>query len=156
MNMGLDLGSPKGMTPFCIHTDIFGSGAVHPFYGGGRYLADVVHDAGDVSIFPTDAWSYIASNHSLEHMNVPGDEGTVDLLERWVALLRQGGVLAMVIPDNDHFDVLASDRDHRHAWGAKDFRTRVLDRVLEKTGMQLVEYDTLDNHFSFNVILRKT
>lgn len=153
-DLGLDLGSPKGLTPYCLAVDVFGNGAEHPFYGG-RYLADVAHDAVDVSIFPENAWPYIASNHSIEHMPADGDEGVIDLLVRWIALLRQGGVLAMVVPDNDYFDVLASDRDHKHAWGAKDFRPRVLDRVLEKTSVELVEYNGLDNHFSFNVVLRK-
>jgi len=156
IDLGIDFGSPKGLTPHCICVDLFGNGKPHPVYGGARYCADVAISATDVTHFPEDAWPYIASNHSLEHMRVPGgDAGIVDLLVRWTSLLRQGGVLAMVIPDNDHIDVLAVDKDHVSAWGAKDFRRRVLDKLLVKRHLEVVEYDTLQNHFSFNVILRK-
>jgi hypothetical protein len=155
VDLGLDIGSPKGLTPYCVSVDVFGDGKVHPFYGGGRYLADVVRDATDTSCFPKDAWSLVGSNHSLEHISAVGDEGIIAVLEAWFALLRTGGVLAMIVPDNDHFDVMASDKDHSHAWGHSDFRGRVLDSVIRRTGAELVDYDTLQNNFSFDVVLRK-
>jgi SAM-dependent methyltransferase len=155
VDLGLDLGSPKGLTPYCVSVDVFGDGSVHPFYGGGRYLSDVVGDAADVSRFPKDAWPLVVSNHSLEHIPVRDDEGIVSVLESWFSLLRPGGVLAMIVPDNDHFDVMASDANHYHAWSWADFRPRVLDEVIRRTGAMLVEYNTLQNHFSFNVVLGK-
>lgn len=155
-DLGLDLGSPRGLTPYCVHVDIFGDGRTHPFYGGGRYLSDVVYDAArGHEIFPRDTFPFLSSNHSLEHMAAPGDDGIVDLLDRWLSLLRSGAILAMVVPDNDHFDVMASDKDHRHAWGARDFRPRVLDKLLGRSTSDLLDYDTLQNHFSFDVVLRK-
>jgi hypothetical protein len=154
LDLGIDMGTPRGLTPYCIHVDVNGTGRPHPAYGGG-YLADVVHDAGTVApFFSPGAFPYVASNHSLEHMPSVGDDGVAKILDDWIGLLRPGGVLAMVIPDNDHFDVMACDKDHRHAWGAKDFRARVLDKV--KAPREIIEYDTLANNFSFNVILRKT
>ena len=155
-DLGLDLGSPKGMTPYCISVDVFGNGGSHPFYGGGRYIADVVRDAADVACFPKDAWPLVGSNHSLEHIDVRGDAGIVTVLEDWFALLRSGGVLAMIIPDNAHFDVMASDKNHYHAWSHEDFRSRVLDEMIRRTGAELVDFNTLQNHFSFDVVLRKT
>ncbi|HXB28151.1 MAG TPA: hypothetical protein VNV25_25700 [Gemmatimonadaceae bacterium] len=156
-DLGLDLGSPRGLTPYCVHVDIFGDGRVHPFYGGGEYRSDVVWDAADVSkVFPDKTFPFVGSNHSLEHMAAPGDGGIVEVLCGWLRLLRPGGILAMIVPDNAHFDVMASDKDHRHAWSHDDFRPRVLDHVLARGGVDLIEYDTLDNHFSFDVVLRKT
>jgi hypothetical protein len=153
---GLDLGSPKGLTPFCIHVDVFGDGGVHPFYGGGAYQADIAFDATRIwSIVPWNSLPHIASNHSLEHMPADGDTGIQLMLCKWIALLRPGGVLAMLIPDNDDFDVMASDKDHKHAWGHSDFRRRVLDRVLAEGTSKLIEYNTMDNHFSFNVVLER-
>lgn len=151
LDLGLDLGSPRGLTPYCIHVDIFGTGAPHPFYGGGPYLADVARDASDVSMFPESAFPFINSNHSLEHM--PGD--IVELLLRWTSRLRPNGILAMVLPDNAHFDVMASDKDHKNAWSATDFKPRVLGPLLARSSLELLEYDTLQNHFSFDVVLRK-
>jgi SAM-dependent methyltransferase len=154
-DLGLDFGSQRGLTPNCIAVDIFGDGGVHPFYGGGRYLSDVVRDAADTSCFPKDAWPLICSNHSLEHMRAPDDEGVVRVLESWFSLLRPGGLIVMVVPDNDHFDVMASDKDHCHAWGHSDFRGRVLDEMIRKTGAELIDYDTLNNNFSFDVLLQR-
>lgn len=156
LDLGLDLGSPRGMTPYAMHVDVFGDGRVHPYYGGGPYRADIVRDASNVAdLFPADTFPLINSNHSLEHMHVDGDAGIGRVLDGWVRLLRPGGVLAMIVPDNAWFDVLKSDRDHAFAWSHEDFRPRVLDPLMRRGAVDLVEYDTLDNHFSFNVVLRR-
>lgn len=155
IDLGLDLGSPKGLTPYCVSVDLFGDGGPHPFYGGGRYIADVVEDAAHMKCFPRDAWPLVSSNHSLEHIPADGDEGIVQVLEDWFSFLRSGGILAMVVPDNAHFDVMASDKNHYHAWSNADFRPRVLDEMLRRTGAELIDYNTLQNYFSFDVVLRK-
>jgi hypothetical protein len=166
LDLGLDIGAHRGLTPFAIHVDKFYDNKnEHPFYGGVTG-ADVVADAVRLAeLFPPSTFPCIGSNHSLEHMPVAGDAGVIELLKGWVGLLRPGGVLAMVVPDNDWWEVLRSDRDHKHAWGAKGiprdwqnshFRSAVLDPLLAQGGLTLVEYDTLDNHYSFNVVLRRT
>lgn len=158
LDLGLDLGSHKGLTPYCIHVDLFGSGAQHPFYGG-EYRADVVWDASHLApAFPEKNYPYITSNHSLEHMGTKptsNDSEAVGIVCGWIRALRPGGILAMVVPDNDCFDVRKSDKDHTNAWGHSDFKRRVLDEVMQATGAELVEYDTFKNHFSFNVVLRR-
>ena len=157
LDLGLDLGSPRGMTPYAIHVDIFGDGRVHPIYGGGPYLSDIVYDASQITkIVPAvPSCPFIISNHSLEHMP-GGDREIADLLVWWLSRVRPGGVLAMIIPDNAWFDVLKSDPDHKNAWSHDDFKPRVLDEVLRRSGSptELVAYDTLDNHFSFDCVLR--
>jgi hypothetical protein len=156
IDLGLDIGSHRGLTPFCIHIDRFYDGKTpHPSYGG-VLSADVVMDCTRLDgIFPPATFPYIASNHSLEHM--PGNDiQIVDILASWMCLLRHGGVLAMVIPDNAHFPVLQSDPDHKNAWSHIDFRPRVLNPLFARGGVEIVEYDTLDNHYSFQVVLRKT
>jgi hypothetical protein len=155
MDLGLDLGSPKGLTPFAIHVDVFGNGQPHPLYGGGEYKTDIAYDASRIhELVPPASLPFISSNHSLEHM--PGNDATIrETLCRWIGLLRQGGVLAMIIPDNAAFDVMGSDRDHKNAWSNSDFRSRVLDDVLAKTGATLVDFHTLRNNFSFDVVLRR-
>lgn len=160
MDLGIDVGSSRSMTPYCIHVDLYGTGLPHPYYGGGGYHSDVLLDGSDLSpVFPKNTFPLIVSNHSLEHMPATqfggGDKGIIEVLKQWISTLRQGGILAMIIPDNDHFDVMACDKDHKHAWGHSNFRSRVLDRVIIETGTELVEYDTLKNNFSFNVVLRK-
>lgn len=170
MQLGLDLGAHQGLTPYCIHVDKFYTGAAeHPFYGGlGR--GHVIADAADLSMIPSESVPYLASNHSLEHMGAErfgGGEGGIlrMIVEEWLRVLRPDGILAMVVPDNAFWDVLKSDRDHKHAWSSTDrdfrggrgnnFRRAILEPVLAAGTTDLVEYNTLDNHFSFNVVLRK-
>lgn len=155
LDLGLDLGSHRSLSPYCIHVDLYyGNGSPHPFYGG-ECPTDVLCDASKLIPFPSNAFSYVSSNHSIEHM--PGkDNDIVNMLcNEWLRVLRPGGILAMIIPDNDAFDVLASDKDHKNAWGHSDFKQRVLNKVIERTGAELVEYNSFDNHFSFNVVLAK-
>jgi hypothetical protein len=155
-DLGLDLGSQRGLTPFCIHMDSMYDGLhEHPFYGGVA-PSDVVGNAADPTFFPPRTFPFISSNHSLEHMPPAEDAGTVSVLRRWISLLRSGGLLAMVIPDNAYFDVMASDRDHKHAWSHTDFLSRILDPLRKKESVELLEYDTLQNKFSFNVLLKRT
>jgi hypothetical protein len=162
LDLGLDLGSSKGMTPYAIHVDLFGDGKSHPFYGGGPYNADVAWDATRIhEIVPPASLPFITANHSLEHMPAADDDGIVELLVRWMGLLRPSGILAMIVPDNDYFDVWGCDKDHKHvgpkAWGHWDFRARVLDKLLTQTRVPvaLLDYNTLDNHFSFDVVLER-
>jgi len=161
-DMGLDIGSSKGLTPYAAHVDLFGTGEVHPqerYRGGGSpYFADIVHEGATIdAIIPKNSLPFIVSNHSIEHMPPKGsDYGIAAVLSRWVSLLRSGGVLAMVIPDNDEFDVMGCDPDHKNAWGHSDFQRRVLDQVLARGDVKCIEYNTLSNNFSFNVVLEKS
>ncbi len=155
LDLGLDLGSHRGLSPYCIHVDLYyGNGKPHPYYGG-EVSADVLCNASKLVPFPTNTFPFVSSNHSVEHM--PGnDNDIIDMLcNEWIRVLRPGGVLAMIIPDNDSFDVMASDKDHKNAWGRNDFRHRILDPMLAKSGAELIEYSTFNNNFSFNVVIRK-
>src|SRR6266702_5853846 len=155
LDLGLDLGSHRGLTPYCIHVDRYYDNAnEHPFYGG-KAPADVIADANSLSAFPSNTFPLVMSSHSLEHMGTTGDDKDIAhlLAAHWVRVLRPGGVLAMIIPDNDAFDVLPSDKDHKHAWGASDFEARILDRVSDL--VEVVEFNTFKNMFSFDVVLRK-
>jgi hypothetical protein len=187
LDLGLDLGSMRGITPFCIHVDRFGDGKPHPYYGGGPVWADVVGDMTNLSMFASNTFPFIAASHSLEHADVsrfvdtdryPGwagdgnatmrkawidrysfrrdeyDRGAAMVVrEEWLRVLRPNGLLAIVLPDQKHFDVLGCDLDHRHAWSSDDFRARILDRLVDV--VDVLEYDTLKNNFSFNILLRK-
>lgn len=192
LDLGLDIGSCRGMTPFCMHVDKFGRGEAHPHYSGTHPVwADVVSDMNDLCMFPKNGFPLVVSNHSLEHADVSRylpsevprcpevsvhrdaasaerkawiaayprwrsayDQGVVRMLrEEWIRVLRPGGVLAMVVPDRAFSDVLAVDGDHRHAWDHSDFDARILRHLLDL--VEIEEWNTFQNKFSFNVVLRR-
>lgn len=219
LDLGLDLGSTRGLTPYCIHVDKYATGQANPLYiGHDQVWSDVNADMVDLSVFPSDCFPLVTSNHSLEHVDVARylpsevprypypppfdgsaqdrvafdrwkktvwtawksgplavwtrdyprwrdayDAGIVQLLrEQWIRVLRPplerhrkepGGLLVLCIPDGQYFDVLTSDADHKHCWSAEDFRPRVLDKLLDL--VEVLEYDTLKNKFSFNVVARR-
>lgn len=158
LDLGIDMGSHRGLSPLCIHVDAFYDGVnQHPFYGGVA-SGDVVADASAEKLpFPPKTFPLILSSHSLEHMPPKGsDSGIVDVLSRWLTLLRQGGILAMVVPDADFWDVMGSDKDHKNQWGHSDFKRRILDPLLSRGGCVLKDFDTLGNKFSFDVVIEKT
>jgi len=191
LDLGLDLGSARGLTPYCIHVDKFATGEPHPHYESkDPTWSDVIGDMADLSVFPKNAFPYVCSNHSLEHVDVSRflghvvprpvagqkrditdearrnwislyprwrdayDKALVDVMRtQWLRVLRPGGHLAIVVPDNGSFDVLGCDSDHRHAWNPAQFKEGILDRLADVC--DVVELDTLKNKFSFNVLLRK-
>ncbi len=161
-DLGLDLGSHRGLTPYCIHVDLYyGNGKPHPYYGNApsywttESSADFLGDASKLSSFPTNTFPFVSSNHSIEHIKGDNNKIVNMIRDEWLRVLRPGGILAMIIPDNDKFDVLASDQDHKNAWGAQDFYNLIIMPVIQNTNVQLIEYNTLKNNFSFNVVLRK-
>lgn len=170
LDLGVEIGSCRGLTPYCIHVDLHGTGKPHPIYGGGAYYSDIVLDGTAVSpVLPENTFPLVLSNHSLEHMDGTrfgaGDVGIIHIVQTWLRLLRPGGILAMIVPDNAFFDVLACDTSHFNAWcsGDKDFlgrtgrnfRRGVLQPILSGGGLSLVAYNTLSNNFSFDVVLKK-
>jgi len=154
MDLGIEIGCRRQFTPYCIHIDLFYNNiGAHPFYGEFG-TADIIYDASKLTIFPSNTFSFVSANHSIEHMPVPGDDGIIDMLRNeWIRVLRKDGILALIIPDNAHFDVMASDKDHKHAWSHADFENRILNKLYDL--VELIEYDTLKNNHSFNVVLKK-
>ena len=158
IDLGIDIGSARGVTSYCISVDLYGTGSIHPLYSAVNkvpYHSDIVTCMTKLSMFPSNTFPYICSNHSLEHMpSTNGDAGVVDVLRNeWLRILRKDGILSILIPDQAFMDVLAVDKDHKHAWSHIDFKDRILDPIRDLT--DLVEYNTLNNNFSINAVLRK-
>ena len=173
--IGIDLGSAGVLTPGCISSDIVGTGELCP-YGDRNY--DNVHlkiDAADLSILGTNTFSCVIANHIWEHLacnkialdatpqqrlslGCTGRE-TIDVLRNhWIRIVRPGGYVCIVVPDEKYAresndSVLKMDRTHKHAPDSETFMEDILNPLLDI--VEVVEYDTLQNKFSFNALLRK-
>lgn len=145
---GLEIGSGGVHTPWCLSTDAYDTDA-HPVYGGGCHPHRVIRGE-DLSELGDETFRLILANHVVEHL--PGDVGGI-LRHHWLRVLEPGGVIAVVLPDQHYVDVLAIDRDHKHAWTAPEFRSQVLEPLQDLA--EIVEFDTLNNRFSYQAVMRK-
>jgi hypothetical protein len=146
--VGLEIGSGGVHTPWCLSTDAYATDE-HPFYGGACRPHMVV-PGDDLSVFGDESFSLILGNHVVEH--IPGD--VCDIFRKhWLRVLKPGGVLAVILPDQRYVNVLGIDKDHKHNWKAPEFLEAIIDPLLDIA--DLVEFDTLENRFSYNAVLRK-
>lgn len=95
----------------------------------------------------------IYSSHSLEH--VMDAEGS---LYEWHRALRQGGLLVIIVPayefhkHDPQVTALGDRAPSEHT--TKEFK-EIVDRVIEKTGMKLLLFNTRRNNFDIDIILQK-
>jgi len=147
-NVGLDIGSFGVHTPYCLSTDKF-STEHHPDYRGGQCIPQLKLSGEDLSLIGDATIPLITGNHVMEHLS--GD--LVTILRHWHTKLIPGGIVAQVIPDNAYSDVFAMDPTHTHNYSSSEFKEFILEEV--KDIYDIVEFDSFDNHFSFNVVLKK-
>ena len=157
--VGLDIGSAGIQAPFCLGTDKYSGES--PLYGGSLN-PQMKCSAEDTSLFGNEAFNLIVMNHSLEH--VEGDVANF-INNDWFRILKPNGILAIIVPDGQYNSVYQMDKDHKHCWIPRRnskipefwkyqiFEDEVLDKVKEK--YCVYEFDTLDNGFSFDCVLRK-
>lgn len=172
--IGLDAGGAGVIHPACLSFDLCGN-EPHPTYHGPYSNVQVKGDASDLSMFLDNSFSCILSLHLIEHLacfRLRGDETAEEKIKlacpgreigdilryHWLRVLKPGGYLASIIPDNKAAvdggsHVFHQDSSHAHAWSADEFRRTVLSQVLDL--VEMVEFDTFDNHFSFNLVLKK-
>ncbi len=172
--ISLEIGSAGVQDAFCLSTDLIGNGET-PVYGGGPMNG--VHlkiDANDLSMFGAGSFGAVVGNHILEHVacnKLKGGESQeekfyincdamelVDLLDdHWLQVIKPGGILAQVFPDEtpcrrNGSSSLFHDQTHNHMLDPQKIRN-IIDRL--KTPVEVIEFDTFNNNFSINLALRK-
>ncbi len=136
---GIEFGSGGIFEPYVINTDL------RP--GSHMQLNCERHE--DLKQFKDNQFNLILSSHLIEHL-----ASNVEQVFRkeWLRILKPGGIIASILPDAQHGDVMSYDPEHKQCWTAHEFRA-----ILEKMNdvVELYEIDTLCNHFSFNFVVKK-
>ena len=173
--IGLDLGSAGVRHIACLALDLYGNGEV-PVYGGIMSGVQVKANAADLSIFQNDSFSCVLNSHLVEHLpceylygtetvaekiavHCPGTE-ILPVLREWVRVLRPGGYLVMILPDNEpaqaaRSHVFAQDVSHQHAFSANNFYLDIIKPLKNEELVDMIEHNTFSNNFSFNTVLKK-
>lgn len=172
--IGLDCGGAGVQHPACLSLDLCGN-EEHKVYGGQYAGVHVKGDASNLSMFLDDSFSCIISLHLIEHLPCNRLTGTETVEEKiklacpgreigdilryhWLRVLKPGGYIASIIPDNKAAvdggsHVFYQDPSHAHSWRVDEFYNNVIKRLLDLA--DLIEFDTFSNHFSFNLVLKK-
>jgi SAM-dependent methyltransferase len=139
--IGLEPGCGQVISPYCIGTDYY-AGPMHPQYGGDYWPH--IRCLGEMIPFKNETFDFLVSHHSLEHM-----KDAIATLKEWLRVLKHGSKMAIVVPDKKHgpFD----DFNHPSEYEAEEFRD-ILNQI---SGIKIIEYDTLKNNFSYNMVIEK-
>jgi SAM-dependent methyltransferase len=147
--VGLDVGCGSNKThPDAIGVDLTPKGQ-RGVDGGQKNevsQSDIVASGDNLYMFTDQSFDYIVQRHNLEHYQDP-----VKALQEWYRLLKPGGILGMVIPDDRHCDTIKLDPTHKHV-----FTPSSLQRILSLIGgFEIAHMGSLLYHWSFICVARK-
>ena len=171
---GIDLGSAGVQHLGCLSVDIVGTGEV-PHYGGKMDGVHLKADAGNLFMLGDDSFSCVISNHTVEHLlcdklvgsvtpeqriqfGCPGYEVANILRKHWIRIVRPGGLVLIIAPDQKAASdagssVFLQDPGHRHAFSAESFYENVIESLLDV--VEVVNMPQFDNQFSWFYLLKK-
>ncbi len=146
---GIDVGCGSKKThPDAIGIDITPKGKAGRYGSETRQLsdADINLSGDDLYIFKDNIFDYVVSRHNLEHYKDP-----VKALLEWKRVLRMGGILGVVLPDDDETDTIKMDPTHKHVFTQKSFRN-LLNTI---GGFKIIKLKPCIVHLSFVCVAKK-
>jgi tetratricopeptide (TPR) repeat protein len=146
---GIDVGcGPCKTHPDSIGIDLTPSGTVATEGGvkGTRSSADLCASGDDLPMFKDGELDYVISRHNLEHYQDP-----IKALEEWKRILKPGGILGAVLPDDTKMDSIHMDETHKHVF-TRDSFCRIM-RLLG--GFDLIYVGECLFNWSFTAVFQK-
>jgi len=96
--------------------------------------------------FKDNKFNFIIARHNLEHY-----QDIIKTLLKWHRVLKVGGYLCIVSPDDAELDTIHLDPTHKHVFTQESFR-----RLIEIVGeFEIVKNEVCIPHWSFVSILKK-
>ncbi|MCP4252939.1 MAG: methyltransferase domain-containing protein [Candidatus Scalindua sp.] len=146
---GIDVGCSHRKThPDAIGVDITRSGAVGSVGSATGKLskANIVTSGDQLDMFVDGELDYLVQRHNLEHY-----QDTVKTLQEWKRVVKPGGILGMVIPDDEFCNTIQLDPTHLHVFTQSSFK-RLIGLI---GGLEILHMDVLLKDWSFVCILQK-
>ncbi len=147
---GIDVGCGSAKThPDCIGVDIIAPGEKGDVASqkGLVSQADIRASGDKLDMFKDGELDYVIARHNLEHYDDP-----VKTLAEWRRVLKPGGVMGLVLPDDDAFDTMSADKTHKHPFTRSSLK-KIIDQMADLT---LIETGVSQYLWSFYSIIEKT
>jgi|GEM_PF-1480840 SAM-dependent methyltransferase len=147
---GIDVGCGYRKThPDAIGVDITPNGVAGSvgIVAGNISEAEIETSGDRLDMFNDGELDYLVQRHNLEHY-----QDTVKTLQEWKRVVKPGGILGMVIPDDEFTDTIKLDPTHLHVFTRSSFK-RLIDLI---GGLEILHIDVLLKDWSFVSILQKT
>ena len=140
---GIDVGCGNRKThPNCIGVDVIprGERGAYGCVAGKSSVADICASGDDLNMFGDGELDFVVSRHNLEHY-----ADVIKTLMEWKRVLRVGGTMAAVLPDESCIDTIALDPTHKHVFTPESYG-RYLDLL---GGFRIIEMRTVVQKWSF-------
>ncbi len=150
LGKGIDVGCCHRKThPDAIGVDITPNGTAGSVGNATGKLsqANIVTSGDQLDMFVDGELDYLVQRHNLEHY-----QDIVKTLQEWKRVVKPGGILGMVIPDDEFCNTIQLDPTHLHVFTQSSFR-RLIDLI---GGLEILHMDVLLKDWSFVSILQKT
>lgn len=146
---GVDVGCGNRKThENCIGIDIIpkGSKGLDGCVKDKISSADICTSGDDLSMFVDNELDFVVSRHNLEHYI-----DVIKTLCEWKRVLKPGGILAMVLPDDRYLNTISLDPTHKHV-----FTPESIKRYLDLIGnFEILKNETVIDNWSFVCVAKK-
>ncbi|MBN1383300.1 MAG: class I SAM-dependent methyltransferase [Elusimicrobia bacterium] len=147
---GIDVGCGHRKThDNCIGIDIIPEGEKGK-YGcvtGKASTADVCTSGDDLHMFSDGELDFVVSRHNLEHY-----VDVIKTLLEWKRVLKPGGIMAVIVPDERKLDTIVLDPTHKHVFTPESF-SRYIELI---GGFEIIKTEEIVPDWSFMCVCRKT
>lgn len=146
---GIDVGCGYRKThPNCIGVDLNAAGAIGE-YGcvtGMSSVADICASGDNLHMFADEELDFVVSRHNLEHYI-----DIIKTLQEWKRVLKVGGIMASVLPDESTINTIALDPTHKHVFTPESY-LRYIDLI---GSFKVIEMRTVGKNWSFLCAVKK-
>lgn len=118
--IGIDVGCGSKKThPNAIGIDITPKALPGKFGSETKKIsqADINLSGDNLYIFADNVFDYVVARHNLEHYQDP-----IKAVREWKRVLKKGGILGVVLPDDEAFDTIRVDPTHKHVFTKESYR----------------------------------
>ncbi|HVA96933.1 MAG TPA: class I SAM-dependent methyltransferase [Candidatus Acidoferrales bacterium] len=149
IGLGIDVGCGSRKThPNALGVDLTPKGVPGKHGSERRQFsqADICASGDNLYMFVDGTLDYVVARHNLEHYVDP-----VKTLKEWKRVLKKGGILGIVIPDEGALDTIKLDPTHKHAFTKESFKN-MLETI---GGFKIIKLTPCIKQWSFVCVAKK-